>query len=133
MTPCVELIACETCGSSEPDSEGRTRGARLLTLLRERAGPGVAISSTRCLWACTRSCAVHLRAPNRLGYVLVELAPEREYVDALLEYARLYALTSDGAVPLRERPAALRGHFLCRVPPTPLAPPSELDDTSSEG
>jgi predicted metal-binding protein len=115
----VELIACETCGSSEPDGQGRTRGEQLIALLRQHASPPVTIVNTRCLWACTRSCAVHLRSPGRVGYVIATLEPNEEHARALVDYAQMYGQTSDGAVPLRERPAALRGHFLCRVPALP--------------
>ena len=132
----IELIACETCGGTDtPDQTQRpdqppppTRGQRLLSQLHASLASSGApefelrISSVRCLWACTRSCAVHLRGPGRVGYVLCELEPEPSTARALIEYARLYAHSSDGLVPLRQRPQALRGHFLCRIPATTPVP-----------
>ena len=119
----AEIVACETCGGRERDAEGRTRGEALIATLRrtQEAEPreGVRVTSTRCLWACQRSCAVHVRAHERPGYVLVELAPDEANARALLDYAALYAASSDGAVPYRLWPQALRGHFLCRIPPNP--------------
>ncbi|MET0390410.1 MAG: DUF1636 domain-containing protein [Polyangiales bacterium] len=119
--PEAELIVCETCGSAEQETHGSTRGERLLVQLTEavragQANPPIAISSTRCLWACTRSCAVHLRSPRRVGYVIGTLEPTEEHAHALLEYAAQYVATPDGAVPLKVRPAALRGRFVCRIP-----------------
>lgn len=128
----AELIACETCGGDARELEGSTRGEQLRALLYEQLHehggelPNVTVTSTRCLWACTRSCAVHLRSPGRVGYVIGDLAPSKEFAVALLELAKLYTDTPDGAVPLKQRPQALRGHFICRVPaerPSPRPSP----------
>lgn len=120
MSGRVELLACETCGGSERTTHGSTRGERLLSLLEEaqaeRERPGIAVSSVRCLWLCKRSCAVHVRAPGRVSYLLAELDASEEAARALLDYAVLYGASSDGAVPFRQWPDALRGHFVCRVP-----------------
>ncbi len=133
----IELIACETCGSAERESHGSTRGERLLGALRAALGArpertDVTLSATRCLWACQRSCAVHLRGPGRAGYVLCELEPSAASAEALLEYAALYARSADGAVPYRQWPAALRGHFLCRTPPVGAAAPSPIPATRAQ-
>lgn len=131
LEPDTELIVCETCGSAEQETHGRTRGEHLIAQLTEAmqhtppARP-IALSSTRCLWSCSRSCAVHLRSPGRVGYVIGSLEPNAEHARALLDYAALYAATPDGAVPLKQRPAALRGHFVCRIPP----PSSALDGST---
>jgi predicted metal-binding protein len=113
----VELLACVTCGSAERETHGSTRGERMLAELQAAPQPAqVLLSSVRCLWACKRSCAVHLRAAGRPGYVLCDFEPTAEVARALLEYAAKYAASSDGSVPYREWPQAVRGHFLCRVP-----------------
>jgi predicted metal-binding protein len=118
----VELVACATCGgAADRDEHGKTRGERLLRQLDDavtEGDAGVSLSSVRCLWACKRSCAVHVRSPGRAGYVLVELEPTAESARALLDYAVMYGASSDGAVPFKQWPQPLRGHFLCRLPPT---------------
>jgi predicted metal-binding protein len=119
----AELIACETCGGNDRDAEGRPRGERLLALLRDAAADSarIHVSSVRCLWACKRSCAVHVRSAERVGYVLGELEPTPETARALLDYAALYEQSPDGAVPFRQWPVLLKGHFICRTPaPAPL-------------
>jgi predicted metal-binding protein len=117
------LIACETCRPAERDLNGRTAGERLIIELRAAHAAGVApeitLSTVRCLWACQRSCALHLRAPGRPGYVLVGFDPTPEAAHALLEYATLYAQSEAGAVPYKAWPSGVRGHFLCRLPPVP--------------
>ena len=135
MSARVELIACATCGGADRDEHGQTRGERLRSLLDACAGDadsGVTLSSVRCLWACKRSCAVHLRSPGRAGYVLVELTPTAETARALLDYAALYAESVDGGVPFKQWPQPLKGHFMCRIPPDSapaaegeLRPPAE--------
>jgi predicted metal-binding protein len=120
----VELIVCETCGSAERETHGSTRGERLLAQLTaaQASAPAadIELSSVRCLWACSRSCAVHLRSPGRVGYVLCELEPSALTAQALLEYAAMYGASPDGAVPFKTWPQPLRGHFMCRIPATPI-------------
>src|SRR5688572_16267210 len=126
----VELVACETCGGAQREADGRTRGEHLIERLRRelaaRGDAGIDCSSVACLWACKRSCAVLLRSPSRVGYVIVDLPPDDVSARALLDYASLYRHTEDGAVPLKLRPRPLAGHFLCRLPriqqPPPAAP-----------
>jgi predicted metal-binding protein len=121
LTGLIELIGCETCGSGERESHGRSRGERLLEQLRELQQSEhpqleARISSVRCLWACSRSCALHVRSAGRPGYILCELDASGETARALLAWSELYAESSDGAVPYKRWPEKLRGHFLCRVP-----------------
>jgi predicted metal-binding protein len=127
----ASLIACETCRPADRDEQGRAAGERLIRELRaaHEAGVGtdVEVSTVRCLWACQRSCAVHLRAPGRAGYVLVGFDPTRDAAEAILEYATLYAQSETGAVPYKTWPAGVRGHFLCRLPPAPAEPTSESE------
>jgi predicted metal-binding protein len=116
----AEIVACETCGSSQPDAAGRPRGEQLIAELRAGlASMGelpVDVSSVRCLWACKKSCAVAVRSVSRVGYVIAELEPTAVVARALLDYAARYARSEDGAVPYKEWPLALKGHFLCRFP-----------------
>jgi predicted metal-binding protein len=78
-----------------------------------------------------------LRSLGRVGYVLVELEPSDTSARALIDYAGLYLETPDGAVPYKTWPAALKGHFHCRIPqPSDLAaapaePPDLPQDRSS--
>jgi predicted metal-binding protein len=121
----VELLACETCGGAERSTHGSARGERLLGLLKSasetRSETQISVSSVRCMWLCKRPCAMHIRGGQRAGYLLAELEASAEVANALLDYAVLYRNSSDGAVPYREWPQALRGHFVCRVPVS--APP----------
>lgn len=132
----AEIVACETCGkNAERDASGRTRGECLLAELRAAVAStgdiGVDVSSVRCLWACSRTCAVHVRSASRVGYVLADLEPTELSARALLDYAALYAESEDGAVPYRQWPAPLKGHFLCRIPQPSAAPEPAPGDTAT--
>ncbi len=114
----AELIVCTTCEAGG-DAHG---GERLLAELRQQlraARPEVplALSSIHCLWACPRGCAVQLRAPERMGYVLGDLGPGAESARLLLAFTERYLARRDGVVLHPEWPDGLRGHFVCRIPP----------------
>ena len=120
MTRPVELIACTSCGGKELDDAGRTLGERLHAELTAAAeGTGVRVIGMRCLWACAHRCAVHVRSPGRTGYVLARLEPSGDTARGLIDYAKAYGESEDGAVPFKQWPEAVRGHFLCRIPVPP--------------
>jgi predicted metal-binding protein len=131
----AEIVACETCGHARLDEAGRVPGQVLIEQLRaahaELADGAVELSSVRCLWACTQSCAVHLRAPGKLGYVIARLDASEATARALLDYARLYAASEEGRVPFKQCPEPLKGHFLCRIPPAPAPPAPEIESARS--
>ncbi|MET0410850.1 MAG: DUF1636 domain-containing protein [Polyangiaceae bacterium] len=132
----AEIVACETCGHARPDEAGRVPGQALIAALRaaqaERGAGVVDVSSVRCLWSCSRSCAVHLRAPGKLGYVIADLPASDVSAMALLDYASLYAASEEGRVPFKQCPEPLKGHFVCRIPPAPSDQYSGAPGTESE-
>ena len=125
----VELLVCQTCASRDRETHGHSGGERLQAhlerLLREASHPGIVVRGLRCLWACQRSCNVQVRSADAPGYVLTELEPSEASARALLDWALLYSRSAEGAVPFREWPQGVRGHFLCRVPP----PSPALEET----
>jgi predicted metal-binding protein len=132
----AELVACETCGNAQRDALGRAPGEVLIEHLHARRAElgdiPVDVSSVRCLWACKQSCAVHVRGAGRVGYVIANLEATEVSARALLDYATLYANSSDGAVPYKQWPAALKGHFLCRIPLTHPPGPAKPEALAPE-
>jgi predicted metal-binding protein len=117
------LYVCETCRYSAevPDHNGQ-RGGELLAeqlqrQLAREAGAGLILRRTRCLMACNRHCAVHLRAPGKIGYVIGDFEPSQSSADTLLDYIRKYQQSETGIVPYRTWPEGIKGHFIARVPP----------------
>lgn len=125
VEPGAQVVVCSTCRYSEEqreDEQGRRGGALLAEALRQarEADPafaGVAVEEMPCLFACSRSCAVHVRAPGKLGYVLGGFTPGAEAAQAILAYAAAHAASAEGMVPYRQWPEGVKGHFIVRVPP----------------
>ena len=118
----TQIIVCSTCGYSDRDERGRTRGERLRCDLAEKVGsqPGaVEVTATKCLMACDKGCNVLVRSPNKVGYVLSHLEPSEESMELLLSYVAEYNATDDGVVAYKRWPDGIGEKFLCRIPPTP--------------
>lgn len=119
------IVACNTCrvpGEGQAGDSGKRSGARLVEALRavqasDPAYEAVAVEEMPCLFACGESCTVHLRAAEKVGYVLGRFTPDEGAARAILDYAVLYAESDAGQVPYRDWPEGVKGHFLTRMPP----------------
>ena len=119
------VVVCNTCrlAKDQPSDDGGRRGGQLLAdLLRDvqKARPdyaAVAIQEMPCLFACGEHCTVHLRAPDKISYVLGRFAPTLKDATAILDYAAQYAASPEGVVPYRQWPEGVKGHFITRMPP----------------
>lgn len=119
------VVACNTCRFSADKTngpDGRRGGAHMVDALRaaKAADPRfekVAVQEMPCLFACSRACTIHLRAPDKVGYVLGGFEPGGDAAQAILEYAALYADSDFGRVPFADWPEGVKGHFITRTPP----------------
>ncbi|MBB4211509.1 metal-binding protein [Rhodothalassium salexigens] len=126
LKPAAEaaVVVCRTCKYAADNREGpdgRTGGAHLAEALRQgrdRAGDdALAIEETDCLFACSRFCTVHLRAPGKVSYVLGGFEPTPAAADAILTFFRHYLDSDGGAVPFKLWPQGVKGRFITRQPP----------------
>jgi predicted metal-binding protein len=119
------VVVCSTCRLSpdaRQDEGGRRGGALLADALREAkasdpAASGIAIQEMACLFACQRHCAIHIRAPGKIGYVLGDFAPDAVTARAILDYALRHAASAEGEVRYADWPEGVKGHFITRTPP----------------
>lgn len=119
------VVVCSTCRAApdrRTDAQDRTGGALMAAALRDaqRADPryaGIAVQDMPCLFACSRHCVVHIRAPGRIGYVLGDFTPDDAAARAILDYAVHHAASSEGVVDYADWPEGVKGHFLVRTPP----------------
>jgi predicted metal-binding protein len=119
------VVVCSTCRLSpdrREDDSGQRGGALLAEALREvqAAEPalaGVSVQEMPCLFACQRHCAVHIRAPGRVGYVLGDFTADAASARAILEYAVLHAESDEGVVSYGLWLDGVKGHFITRIPP----------------
>lgn len=115
-----QLILCTTCRKTGTDCR---LGFELLESLNRAADLGRAaglpedfgVSGTACLSGCTRPCTVAFVADGKTSYLFGDIDPQ-ENLDALVEFAKLYRASEDGMTRFNERPDALRGKCLARIP-----------------
>lgn len=114
----VTLLVCSSC-RREGDGPGTPRpGGRLADAVRAAAGSGVAVRSVACLGNCSRGLSAAVYRAGCWTYVFGGL-DEASGAD-LLEGARLFAGSTDGFMPWRGRPEALKRGLIARVPPPDL-------------
>lgn len=119
------LIVCSTCRHSaeaREDEAGVRGGARFAEALRAAAADdarvaALAVEEMPCLFNCAQHCSVHLRAPDKIGYVLGRFEPTAEAAQAVIDYVAAYLDSAEGVVPYRQWPEGVKGHFIVRTPP----------------
>ncbi len=120
-----QVVVCSTCrvsAEAREDGLGQRGGALLAEELRAVQGAdpalaGIAVEEMPCLFACSRHCAVHIRAPGKISYILGDFAPTAEAARAILSYANLHAQSAEGQVRYGDWPDGVKGHFITRMPP----------------
>lgn len=119
------IVVCSTCRHSEEarsDASGQRGGARLAAALRALQADdpqyaAIAIQDMPCLFACADFCTIHLRADDKISYVLGRFSPDAASARAILDYAVHYAASKDGQVAYALWPEGVKGHFITRTPP----------------
>jgi predicted metal-binding protein len=125
VEPGPAIVVCSTCRVSaqmREDGEGRRGGTLLADALRAAQAnspdaSAIAIQEMPCLFACQRHCAIHIRAPSRMGYVLGDFVPDADAAHAILDFAVRHAGSEEGVVPYGQWPDGVKGHFITRTPP----------------
>jgi predicted metal-binding protein len=116
------VVACSTCRRPDVPRGDVPEGARLIEALQtlhaqDPRYAAVQVQAMPCLFACKEGCAVHLRAPGKISYVLGQFAADDAAARAILDYAVQYHGSEIGQVPYRDWPEGVKGHFLTRTPP----------------
>ena len=117
----THIYVCTTCKlADEAGLETHERaGARLHRALSARAGErsaSVQIIPVECLSVCKRACTISFAAPGKWTYVYGDL-PADTGAEVILDGAALYTATTDGLIPWKQRPEALKRGVVSRVPP----------------
>ena len=114
------ITVCDTCrreARKELKAEPSCGETLLAEVERAAANAGVAVRHVSCLMGCERACNVAVSAPGKLTYVLGRFDPTVEAAEAIVEYAQGHGESETGAVPFRQWPQGVKGHFVARVPP----------------
>jgi predicted metal-binding protein len=126
----TKVYVCITCKVAGEDIEERA-GARLFRVLNEQntlSDAPIELVPVECLSVCKRPCTVSFAAPGKWTYVYGDL-PAETAAETILEGAALYSKTSDGLIPWKQRPDALKKGVVSRVPP--LNPTHSSENGSS--
>ena len=115
------ITICETCkregwkdkGLKEPDGFELAKLIENIPTQKEN----IVIRRHACLMGCDHGCNVTIQDNKKLSYVLGNFKPLKEDAEAIVFYANLHADSSNGQVPYREWPQAIKGHFVARIPP----------------
>ncbi len=124
------ITVCTTCRQPHlrEQKERTPCGEAMLALVHAAAegAPGVSVRGTACLMGCEHGCNLAISDSGKLTYVLGRFAPGAEAAQAVVEYAQGHAASDSGAVPFRQWPQPVKGHFIARVPPLESERPPEL-------
>ena len=110
------VYVCITCRhAGEGEIEPRPGAILAAATAQAAEGSGVVIRPVRCLANCTRGLSAAVRCNGSWTYVFGGL--DAACGPALVEGARLLANATDGIMPWRGRPEALKRGLIARIPP----------------
>lgn len=117
------VMVCITCrGATDPtaapDADSPRPGSMLAdaTTLAAAGAPGISVQRIRCLGNCSRGLSAAIRCENAWTYVFGGLDPAQDG-PSLITAAQLLAQATDGIMPWRGRPEALKRGLIARIPP----------------
>ena len=117
------IYVCVTCrAEGEPALPLEERAGRRLfgALQAETAGDAALnLVPVECLSVCKRPCTVSFASPGKWTYVYGDLPPETA-APVVVAAAKLYAETTDGLIPWKQRSDAIKKGVVARVPPAPF-------------
>ena len=125
MSDPVTIHICTSCrAEGEPLEPREARaGSRLHAALLDAASaegaPDVRIIPVDCMSVCKRPVTVGFSAPGKWTYVYGDFALSAvdEAAAVILDGAQRFAATTDGLIPWKERPQALKKGVIARLPP----------------
>ncbi|WJR69011.1 DUF1636 domain-containing protein [Neorhizobium sp. CSC1952] len=111
----VTIFVCTNC-RDESNAEMRPGVALIAALKEATAGKPLAVKPVTCLANCEKSPSAAFNHRSGWSYVFGYLAPEN--VEDIVTGAMMLAEDERGFLPLRGRPACLRGKGMtARIPP----------------
>ena len=114
------IIVCTRC--RDPRT-GAAAAERLIPKLQQAAHHGgFVVETVACMAGCDRPLAVAFRAEGKASFLFGDIEPETD-AEALAEFGTFYTSLPDGWCNERQRPDALRGKTLARIPAAPACRP----------
>jgi predicted metal-binding protein len=111
------IYVCITCRGGADYEPVPTPGAMLAdATMRAATGTGITVLGVRCLANCKRGLSAAVRRNHAWTYLFGDL-DAASGARALVEGARLFSHATDGVMPWRGRPEALKRGLVARSPP----------------
>jgi predicted metal-binding protein len=112
----VTVIVCASC-RDETGSDAHPRAGERLARDTRRAASSdaIRIKTVECLGNCKRRLSAAILRDGCWSYVFGDLAVTSG--DDLVTAAKLFAASTDGLIPWRGRPDALKRGLVARIPP----------------
>jgi predicted metal-binding protein len=112
----VTVIVCASC-RDETGSDAHPRAGERLAQDTRRAAAGdmIRVKTVECLGNCKRRLSAAILRDGCWSYVFGDLTVTSG--DDLVTGARLFASSTDGLIPWRGRPDALKRGLVARIPP----------------
>ncbi len=113
------IVVCASC-RDESGSDAHPRAGEILADDTRAAARGscVAVREVECLGNCKRRLSAAILRDNCWSYVFGDLTPTSGA--DLVTGATLFATSTDGILPWRGRPDALKRGLVARIPPLAL-------------
>ena len=120
--PCIHV--CETCRFNRQDKlndDGLSGGELLYQQLCEVAKKSpyseqFEVKRARCMMGCSHHCNIHIRAPQKINYVIGHFQPNAESAATIINYFEKYLQSDEGQVPFGTWPPGIKGNFIARIP-----------------
>jgi len=120
------ITVCDTCKRADWDARQTemTDGESLAALIEAAAHEhgDIRVRRHACLMGCGKGCNLAIQAEGKLTYVMGGFTPDTKAASGIVDYALAHSQSETGQVPFRQWPAAVKGHFVSRLP---VLPPDE--------
>jgi predicted metal-binding protein len=113
------IIICTRCRNPVT---GARDAIDLAARLEAASASRFRVETVACMAGCDRPLAVGFRAPDKATYLFGDIDPSTD-TDALVDFGALYESLPDGWCNEGNRPDALRGKTLARIPAYPRVAP----------
>lgn len=111
----VTVVVCHSCRRPDDPMDHPRPGSRLHgKLAAEAEGTGLCVRAIGCLGNCKRGISAAMLRDGCWSYVFGELTEDS--ASDLIAGALLYAGSTDGFMPFRARPEALKRGLIARIP-----------------
>ena len=114
------ITVCDTCNCKEKrGTEILPKDGEIFAELVEKAATEMDEIEVRrfgCLAGCDHACNVSIQEKDKFSYIFGYFEPTLDKAHAIVEFAKQYHHSKTGMVPLKERPAALKGHMRAKLP-----------------